>query len=349
MNGQEPPPPGPPTPPAQPPASAPLPAHPRSPSPLGIAFAAGVALLLLLLLRGCASVRPAARRHDEIVAAGASVHAGTPVVLWSDPDGYDAYRTAKVIDERAPPSRPGFAPLRGDLDTALAARVQQRGWTLADLQQVVHLFVLHYDACGTSRRCFEVLNGRSLSVHFLLDVDGTIYQTLDLQEQAFHATIANAGSIGVEIAHPGCWPQPRHPDMLHWYEQDAQGWRMRFPASLGETGVRTPDFVPRPDRSEPVEGLVHGVRYWQPDYTPQQYRALAHLCAAVHRAFPRVRLEVPRAADGSVRTTKLSRAELFAFEGIVGHFHVQDDKQDPGPALQWDRVLADARRIAAGG
>jgi N-acetyl-anhydromuramyl-L-alanine amidase AmpD len=324
-------------------------AHPSSKAALAATVAAG--LLLLVLLRACGALPPAARRHDEIVAAGVSVHAGTPVVLWSDPLGYDAYRERKFFAaEPVPDGRRRFAPLRGDLDAALAARVQQRGWTLADLQQVVHLFVLHYDACGTSRQCFKVLHDvRFLSVHFLLDVDGTIYQTLDLQEQAFHATIANSGSIGVEIAHPGCWPQPRHPEMLRWYEQDAQGWRMRFLAAPGETGVRTPDFVPRPDRPEPVDGLVHGVRYWQLDYTPQQYRALAHLCAAVHRAFPRVRLEVPRAPDGSVRTTQLSRAELSAFEGLVGHFHVQEDKQDPGPALQWDRVLADARRIAADG
>jgi N-acetyl-anhydromuramyl-L-alanine amidase AmpD len=45
-------------------------------------------------------------------------------------------------------------------------------------------------------------------VHFLLDVDGTIYQTLDLHEKAFHATYANDFSIGVEIAHPGAWKQP---------------------------------------------------------------------------------------------------------------------------------------------
>ena len=35
------------------------------------------------------------RRGDEIVAAGQFVHSGTPVVLWMDPGGYDAYRVER--------------------------------------------------------------------------------------------------------------------------------------------------------------------------------------------------------------------------------------------------------------
>src|SRR5690349_17579216 len=36
-----------------------------------------------------------ARRGDEIVVAGKFVHTGTPVVLWLDPGGYDAYRVER--------------------------------------------------------------------------------------------------------------------------------------------------------------------------------------------------------------------------------------------------------------
>jgi hypothetical protein len=136
--------------------------------------------------------------------------------------------------------------------------------------------------------------------------------------------------------------------MLRWYDQDERGWFMKYPKWIGETGVRTPAFVPRPDRTSVIAGTIHGKEYWQLDYTAAQYRALAHLCAALHRLFPRVRLEVPRAPDGSVLTTQLPAAELLAFDGIVGHFHVQQNKTDPGPAFQWERVLADARALLAG-
>ena len=48
---------------------------------------------------------------------------------------------------------------------------------------------------------------RGLSVHFLLDVDGTLYQTLDLRERAWHAgesffrgrRCCNDFSIGIEL------------------------------------------------------------------------------------------------------------------------------------------------------
>lgn len=287
------------------------------------------------------------RRGEELRVCGKLVPTGTPVVLWDDPGGYDAYQTRKHFSADPEPDGKLRYGQRGDLPAAIEARVQQGGWQLADLQQVVHTFVLHFDACGTSRQCFKVLQDvRNLSVHFLLDTDGTIYQTLDLQERAWHATIANNFSIGVEIANPGCWPRPRHPDMLRWYEKDEQGWRMKFPAWMGETGIRTPGFVPRPARPEPVSGIVHTTEYWQFDYTPQQYAALAHLCAALHQVFPRIQLEVPRNPDGSVRATQLSAAELRAFDGIVGHSHVQDDKSDPGPAMQWEWLVQEARRIA---
>jgi len=43
------------------------------------------------------------------------------------------------------------------------------------LQEHVVQFVFHYDVCGFSQRCFDVLHDhRGLSVHFMLDVDGTI-------------------------------------------------------------------------------------------------------------------------------------------------------------------------------
>lgn len=307
---------------------------------------------LLFLAAACAAPAappaPEPRFGDEIVVCGQRFRTGTPVVLWTDPDGYDAYQTRKRFTAEPEPDGKLRYGERRNLPADVAARVAERGWTLPDLQQTVHQFVLHYDAAGTARQCFKVLQDvRTLSVHFLLDVDGTIYQTLDLQERAWHATVANDFAVGVEIAHPGAWTAPRHPDLLRWYEQDHIGWRMKFPGFLREPGVRTRDFVPRPMRPEPIEGPIHGRSYWQPDFTPEQYRALAHLCAALSVALPRIRLEVPRAADGGVNTTQLAEAELRAFDGLVGHFHVQRNKSDPGPALHWELLLEKARTVRA--
>ncbi|HLQ38316.1 MAG TPA: hypothetical protein VK348_10965, partial [Planctomycetota bacterium] len=62
------------------------------------------AALLLLLVAVCAG--PAARfthtRHGtEIEACGQLLPIGTPVVLWRDPGGYDAYQTKKHFDPAA--------------------------------------------------------------------------------------------------------------------------------------------------------------------------------------------------------------------------------------------------------
>ena len=45
--------------------------------------------------------------------------------------------------------------------------------------------------------------GCGLSAHFMIDADGTIYQTLDLVTRAYHAEEADTDSIGVEICNRG--------------------------------------------------------------------------------------------------------------------------------------------------
>ena len=305
---------------------------------------AAAAIAALLLLVRCASMSAAAA-GDGIEVCGQRFPIATTVVNWREPGGYDAYQRGKRFTVEDPPDgKLRYSPLRGNLPAAIKERAAANGLDLASLRQVVHQFVLHYDTTGTSRQCFKVLQDvRNLSVHFLLDVDGTIYQTLDLREKAHHATIANDFSVGIEIAHPGAWKQPMNADMARWYGKDELGWFMKTPAWMTEPGIRTPGFVARPARPDIIAGRVQGDVYHQLDFTEPQYVALARLCAALAQVFPRLRLEVPRNPDGSIVDHALSADELRAFDGIVGHFHVQTNKQDPGPAMQWERLLRDAR------
>src|SRR5258708_7960301 len=57
------------------------------------------ALIAMIVAAGCKTAgQPGqfeARRGDEILVAGTFVHTGTPVVLWMDPSGYDAYRVER--------------------------------------------------------------------------------------------------------------------------------------------------------------------------------------------------------------------------------------------------------------
>ena len=338
-------------------ASAPRRARASLPAPrllLLLAFA--------LALVGCQHGKPrtfAPRQGDEIIVAGQLFHIGTPVVTWMDPGGYDAYRVERrfvplaessweATRASAPavrtPNRYGLR--QGGLTPSEIERVRGGGWDLPTLQRVVDQFVLHYDVCGISKACFDVLHDqRGLSVHFMLDVDGTIYQTLDLKERAWHATTSNDRSIGIEIANMGAYRATEKHPFARWYGRDAKGTVLTVPPELGASAVRTPGFVGRPDRADPVTGEIQGDALTQYDLTPQQYAALVKLTAALCTVFPKIACDYPRDASGALVPRKLPDDELRAYQGVLGHFHIQTNKVDPGPALQWDRVINGARAL----
>lgn len=296
------------------------------------------------------------RRGDEIVIAGQYFHTGTPVVLWTDPGGYDAYRVEKrfvplaeapwdaaVKAGKAPESPSRYGLRRGVLTDEEAERVRGGGWDLPLLRRVVDQFVIHYDVCGTSRTCFRVLHDmRGLSVHFMLDLDGTIYQTLDVKERAWHAGTANDRSVGVEIANIGAYPPDKRGPLDEWYSKE-RPTVITIPPRLGDGGLRVPGQY-RPARNEPVPGEIHGTPLVMYDLTPQQYASLARLAATLHRVLPGIRIDYPRDAEGRLLTRALSPDELASYTGLLGHYHVTAGKIDPGPAFDWDRVLRDARR-----
>src|SRR5215468_9688277 len=126
---------------------------------------------------------PDPRAGDEIMVCGRLFHTGgAPVVLWTDPGGYDAYRTEQrfaPLDKSAwtppPPGKAGagsggsagepdvatpnrYGLRRGNLSADDLERVRGGGWDLPTLQRVVDQFVIHYDAVGTSRQCFKTLH-----------------------------------------------------------------------------------------------------------------------------------------------------------------------------------------------
>lgn len=319
-------------------------------------------VLVLLLIPGCGSgpsvgdVAP--RRGDEIVVAGRYFHTGTPVVLWTDPGGYDAYRVEKRFSpweasdwksSAAGLDSPNRYGLRSGLSEAQREQVRGGGWPLDLLRERVDQFVIHYDVAGTSRTCFRVLHDqRGLSVHFLLDIDGTIYQTLDVKERAWHASIANDRSVGIEIAHIGAYPPGASSPLDAWYVPMEDGrQRIVLPARLGDGGVRTSGFVGVTARPGRIAGTVNDTALEMPDFTNEQYRALAHLTAALNAALPRLTLDAPRGDDGRVLARTLTPEELASHSGLLGHFHVTTNKIDPGPAFDWERVLRESRELRA--
>jgi N-acetyl-anhydromuramyl-L-alanine amidase AmpD len=226
-------------------------------------------------------------------------------------------------------------------------RVRGGGWDLPLLQKVVDQFVIHFDVCGVSRQCFKVLHDhRDLSVHFMLDLDGTIYQTLDLKERAWHATSSNGRSVGIEVANMGAYGSEEAAPLEEWYTRDANGQvRITIPKNLGDGGIRTEGFIGRPARRAPVHGNIQGKDLVQYDFTREQYAALTRLTATLCKVFPKIKCEYPRDAQGKLIPHKLTDEDLDAYQGVMGHYHIQTNKTDPGPAFQWDRVIGGARRL----
>ena len=322
-----------------------------------------VTLAALLFFAGCATRpgTPAKRKGDEIMVAGQMFHTGTKVVLWTDPGGYDAYRverrfapleesdwatTKEKVKDQETPNR--YSLRKGDLSPDEIERVRGGGWDLPTLRRVVDQFVIHYDVCGISKQCFKVLHDyRGLSVHFMLDIDGTIYQTLDVKERARHATISNDRSVGIEIANMGAYGANELETLNTWYGADASGRLViKIPEKLGDPMLRTPNFTGRPARAELVQGNIQGKDLNQYDLTPEQYKALVKLTAALSRVLPKIELDYPRGPDGKVLPHKLPDEDLKKYQGVLGHYHIQTNKIDPGPAFDWDRVINGARRLA---
>ena len=318
---------------------------------------------LVLLCSGCAHDYPGqqlTRRGDEIVVCGQMFHTLTPVVLWTDPGGYDAYRTERRFvpwdhasyeaTKKEVPSVAANGPARygirrKQIDQPTFERIRGGGWDLPTLQRCVDQFVIHYDESGVSRNCFKTLqDDRALSVHFMIDIDGTVYQTLDLKERAWHATRSNDRSVGVELASAGIFTNPAL--VKQWYVKDGDGRvRIGIPQRFGDGGVRVKDKTFRPARNEPVKGVVQGELLGQYDFTPEQYQSLIKLTATLCTVFPRITCDAPRETDGTIINHVLSDAQWASYQGVLGHYHVQRDKLDPGPAFDWNKVIIGAKSL----
>jgi N-acetylmuramoyl-L-alanine amidase len=327
-----------------------------------------LAVVLSMLLVGCASNvgKEVHRKGDEIMVCGRLFHTGTPVVLWTDPGGYDAYRTerrfapwdqasfeATVASGKTNITTPNRYGLRQSVLTpGQIEEVRGGGWPLELLQKKVDQFVIHYDVAGISRMCFHVLqDDRDLSVQFMCDIDGTIYQTLDLKERAWHATKSNSRSVGVEVANMGAYRTSESlAPLKRWYQKDAQGRPVivvpkEFEKTLGEPLIRTPNFHGHPARPDLIVGKINDTEYRQYDFTPEQYAALTRLTATLCTVFPKLNCDVPRDSKGHVRTRVLTNSEFDQYQGVMGHYHVQREKQDPGPAFDFDKLIRGARKL----
>ncbi|MCA9677373.1 MAG: N-acetylmuramoyl-L-alanine amidase, partial [Myxococcales bacterium] len=253
----------------------------------------------------------------ELIVAGVPFHIDHPFVNFHEKYQWNAMTPGCV------PMRPGestgcttfaaFSPTaknhganRYSWRPALR-RYKDRGMPpLEAAQAAITQFVIHHDGLYNSELCWHVLhNERGLSCHFLIDNDGTIYQTLDLAFEAFHASEFNPMSIGVELCNRG--DAKKEPN----YYERVKG----YISSLG----------PRPIK--PCQ--VHGSKILAYDFTKQQYDALKELAKVLQRALPNLPIEYPQDAPGK-QSWGLA-PNVWSYAGYIGHYHLTTRKWDPGP------------------
>ncbi|MDP3987216.1 MAG: N-acetylmuramoyl-L-alanine amidase [Nanoarchaeota archaeon] len=155
----------------------------------------------------------------------------------------------------------------------------------------VKMIVVHHDACLTSHSCYNVLERRGLSIHFMIDYDGKIYQSTDLVYSAQHAGNVNSFSIGIEVNSP----------MEEKYN--------KFYTSKG--------LSPRPIIKKWVS---NGKSYknflgYYPEQISSLKKLLKSLCINLN-----IPLEAPNTHDFS------QQAFDGGFKGVVGHYNVDPIK-----------------------
>jgi N-acetyl-anhydromuramyl-L-alanine amidase AmpD len=241
--------------------------------------------------------------NSSIIVCDQRFDVGRRVITFQEDPKISAYTLHCVTHDGIYPT----SPAKG-LGT-VAYRYRARRMIGADrslgrLQQVLKQFVIHHDGMGTSRDCFRVLHDeRGLSVHFLIDNNGDIYQTLDLVECGFQAAGVNEISIGVELCNRG----------------DAQ----QFPEFYDKAFYRQ---WPR----NKVTCTINSHQWLCYDYTKEQLESMTALGRSLARIFPGLPQVAPMDSSGEPLWDTLA-GDPRDFAGYLGHYHVTNQKWDPGP------------------
>ena len=264
------------------------------------------------------------RTSGRLIIGGQEFQTDAPIVNFREGPRWDATLETCIATETDPNpfalckmQAPGkYSPYDGDGGRTATVRYQprhslrQKQWNNGlnapydAAKQVIRQFMIHHDGCATADMCFSVLqNERGLSCHFLVDNDGTIFQTLDLALEGWHGSELNASSIGVELCNRG----------------DA---------------AKEPTYYAKKNMKRDVKPCKinnHLIRSY--NFTEEQRDAMQRLARALLRLLPNLPAEYPQSSPGQQALVTLPFGDISRFSGYIGHYHLTSNKWDPGP---WD-------------
>jgi hypothetical protein len=236
---------------------------------------------------------------SDIVIGGKPFPCEATVKTWLEDNRFDARSEFCLAvhgagpcgpphgDPGQPPANPsarryGYRPALRDLGDA---------FTPEAVQGVIRQCVIHLDGCTSSEMCMDVLhNERGLSCHFLVDNDGTVFQTLDLGYMAYHARGMNPRSVGIELSNLG---DANDPKLARLAEQAYGGARRK------------------------VTCRIHGQVILSYAFTDAQLSALRLLVKALVLHMPNLPLTYPQERPGQQVWGKLDDDVLASYEGLL--------------------------------
>lgn len=172
------------------------------------------------------------------------------------------------------------------------------------------VIVLHWTGgTGGLERLYDVLRATvgprtpdGLSVHVGIDAAGQVERWAPDELVTLHAGSVNPYALGIEVCSPGF--------------STGSAW-----ARERTRGVTRREY----------EDRIRGRRVRMVDYTAAQHDAV-HAIVTEWCDRWRIPRDVPREPDGSLMRRQMTRAELAAFRGVMGHYHCHASKCDPGTA-----------------
>lgn len=243
-----------------------------------------------------------------------------PVVGLDAPDGVD-FTSKEALRRAAKGSNLSQPRVRGEAVWDVPTEPTELHWWTGS----VRALVLHTTMTATAREALDELLKAGLSTHFTIDFDGTLFQSLDVARIADHVNEYNPSTISVELVNP-------MPNLVH--NPDAPPFDPAHPRAA-ELGAQPREKSPRM--------LINSGRVQSYGYTAAQERTLAALARALGSVFPRIDAGVPRDVHGALIMGIVQYPG--ALEGIIGHWHLNDERWDPGPGMDWEAL---ERAIAEG-
>jgi len=177
--------------------------------------------------------------------------------------------------------------------------------------------VLHWDVALSSAAAWQTMLPKNQSTHFMIDADGTIYQTLDIGLDAHHTENHNSGTIGIEINNPYFTRHNKYIETKRPLHREIVPNGNKRQEHLGFTELQV----------ESVCSLVKALL------------KITDIKAVVPGANTNIegfKFKFPLDESGIPSVAVLK--DDHNWRGVCGHYHLQKDKIDPGTQL-WPHLI----------